>query len=219
MFLLIVAMLNYNEQPDKSFSLENFYQGNVGERDDPKKIYDSMNSGKVDTIASCNRTPTSMKVDELMELPNSRYWIKSGVESFTELPEDIYVTSEDGEKKKYIKPFSDGDKIIAPERVTFLNSNKTSGYSETYMMEFQGSDNFIVVLEDIKSWWCHIGKEEQRVHTETIGYGGAVGAIMSSGYILGEAKANTIVHVYKVIDGRKTEVDAADYFIKLRGEE
>lgn len=199
MFLAILAIMNYTPVNDKVFGTDNFYIGNYGSKVDPKEQYDLMYKNVIASAVGCftTMTPASSPM-----IAGNNVWLVDG--ATIESLEDLKGMSVDGDLS-VIKPYKlDGQKIISPVELTFINSNVVQHNKDSISITAYAGTSHIIEFNNIKSWWCHAGKQDPTKHTEVVGAGG-INPKCVAGYVIGEATEETTVNFYEVDgDGNKT---------------
>ena len=162
---------------------------------DPKALYNSVFASKVLNGTACN---TITKAYNEATQVNGRIWLTSrdlGIKSA-----DDFVNYETSGGSLSISPYKDGDYIISPATLNFLNSNTMLNPSNGQRyIEAQIGTSYVIRWDDIECWWCHIGKDDNDSHTVRVGYGGKPSKVVA-GIIIGAAKSTTKVSVYKLND-------------------
>lgn len=191
---ILVGLVIYNYRPpmEKQFGVTNFYEPVEGDHLDPKRMYRDMNPGADWSEYYCN---TTMSFATNPGMAGNYFWIKEGefIKSEADL-QQYYVDGEDSQ----LKPYSDGDMIIAPNTLTFLNKNvRTAGdLEEDISIMASIGASYVIIWSNVECWWCHIGKSNSHKHTAVVGAGG-INEVCTEGYIIGQAKSDTIVSLYK----------------------
>ena len=212
-FLALLSALNMNVESDSVFGLDNFYQGSKGSPVDPKAQYNAMYNNIMFNADACSLV---IQMSDNAKKAASYYWIVEGqtVNTLSELQ----AIAEDKDTLTKIKPFSnDGQKIIAPGDIEFENANVRQESSDRIDIEIKIGSKYVMEFRDVKSWWCHIGKKDQTKHSDRVGLGGVV-PVCAGGYIIGEAKADTTVYLYKIdSNGDFQPASFADLFLVQNG--
>lgn len=192
LFLIILASFSYSYTAvEKQFGIKSFYTGAYGKDIDPKAQYNTIYKN---TIVSANGCLNKMKQASNPMRIGSYVWIVDGqaIED-TSYFESVAVNSNLAE----IKPYKDGQKIISPSDLIFLNANTIQDKLDSINIRAQIGSSYIIEFENVKSWWCHIGKDNPTKHTQVIGTGG-IYSRCTAGYIIGEATNDTIVKLYSL---------------------
>lgn len=210
-FISLGIFVIYN-QPDSNsevFSTDAFYTGTKSSDIDYKAIYDSLYVGLAPGSGQCR--------NEM--IPVTEYVLDDGTKAETCMAgrfqwivnKTISNSSEIGSGAQ-IMPYGDGDLIVSPGNLQFINSNIIQDNESTIYMEAILANKYVIRWDNIKSWWCHIGKDNTNKHSIVVGKGGIYSSC-SAGYVIGQANADTVVSFYKLdADGNKTEIDAVDVF-------
>lgn len=192
LFLALLSALNMSVSTDKVFGVNNFYQGSKGSPIDPKAQYNEMYNN---IQFNANKCSTQMKLSSNAKPVGSYYWFVEGQSVKDE--SELRAIAEDDEMTK-LKPFSsDGQLIVAPGDIEFVNANTEQNSKDSIDISFNIGTKHVMEFRNVKSWWCHIGKEDPTMHTDRVGAGG-IGASCAGGYIIGEAKADTTVYLYEL---------------------
>lgn len=216
LILAIVALWNYREPSYNTFGIDNFYQPDVEKVLDPKRTHDKYNRANIFDQKSCLSEMTS-QANPITVYGTIKYWISSDRTRYSDLeitnnfPLQVCVNEEINDK--WYQIYSDGDMIVAPATVTFINSNNVTDENGLPYIDIYVGD-YRIKFSKVKSWWCHIGKDSSR-HTKLYGKGGAYSSA-NPGYILGEATASTEVRIYKKsADGKTFEQSSLEDFYSL----
>ncbi len=195
--LIILGAFNYNyTKTDKQFGLKSFYTGTYGKDIDPKAQYNTIYKN---TIATVNGCFTKMKQASNPMRTGEYVWIVDG--QVIEDKSYFEQVAVDGNLTE-IKPYMEGQKIISPSDLIFLNANTIQDKLDSINIRVQIGSRYIIEFENVKSWWCHIGKENPNKHTQVVGAGG-IYVKCTAGYIIGEAKEDTIVKLYFLDENNK----------------
>lgn len=212
--LLLFAVLGYSVKNDKVFGLENYYSGIIGSEMNPREVYNTIYKNTIMTSSSCMTKMT--RATHPMSVGGFT-WIVDGQSIYSK--EDLEAISVNGDLT-CIQPYkgSNSKKIVAPADLTFINANTVQYTDNIITIQAYLGQEYIIEFENIKSWWCHIGKENPTQHTEVIGYGG-LQTKCTSEYIIGEAKDDTIIRLYyiKQEDDLKIPYSFADLFLNNIG--
>lgn len=199
--LVVLVMYNYEAPSDSQFSPENFYAGNNGAEVDPKENYEQMVVGLVSGSLSCRSEMSKATDEELVQAgnytwlaPNKNSINPDGISSY----DDIRKLSL-GADESVLMPYAEGDHIIAPGKMTFINSNVVQESADyTYIMAYIGT-KYVLRWDDVDCWWCHEGKDNKNKHTRVVGARGIYASCIG-GYIVGVAKDSTTVTLYEVLE-------------------
>jgi len=206
-FLALSCFAIFNSSDDSSkksfYSEKHFYKGQVGEKTNWKAVYSEMNKNTVLSSSAClsemQVSANAMSVGGL-----DAVWVVDGVE---------YDPTEYAEKT-YCKPFKDcreGTYILAPVNpTTFLNSNIQSYDDGKQRIEIMVGE-YVIVFEDIETWWCHIKRNGIQQHTTKCGFGGVYKQSVK-GAIIGSAKSDTVMRMFKVSGDSRVECKIGEYF-------
>lgn len=202
----VVLILDYAPPSEKVFGIESYYQGDFGEIEDPKIAYGKFNRNVMTDEIKCNTTPSIS--EKRVITPTNACWFIQGTATGNISAEEIeqLLAEKDG------AIFKEGDIILAPTNIEFINSNQ---YQESYdLISIKGrlGTEYIIEFTDVGAWWCHIDKAEPTKHTELIGFGGKSPS-MSIGSVIGQARKSTKVKLYKIQeDGSEQEASLSEYF-------
>lgn len=193
---LAVLLVGYTEPNDSVFAVDAFYEGTKAGSIDYKAMYDSWYVGLAPGSGACKAemevavSGADMENGSKIELcmAPSAVWIA---------PHIISSNDEMGANQSVITPYEEGDVIISPGHLKFLNQNLTLNENSEPYIEAVLNDTYKIRWDNISCWWCHVGKDNKNRHTKRIGKGGAYSECMQ-GYIIGEAKAETSVSFYRV---------------------
>ena len=191
--LALLNLFDYNNSNEHIFGTDNFYKGHSGEDIDPRNFYRAVNVGV---------TPGHNECRNSMELASDRGikttpagWITWIGESSPSSIADVYAYGVEG-SKCVLKPYKQDEFIIAPGHLKFLNSNIKQTDPDSIMIEAKYGE-YVIRWENVKTWWCHIDKDNPKKHTKIVGSKG-VYASCRTGYIIGQANAETKVSLFKV---------------------
>lgn len=209
---ILIGLVIYNYRPpmDKQFGVKNFYEPTEGSHLDPKRMYNALNPNADWSEYYCNTTMSYAKSPGRI---GNYFWIKNGenIDSVDMLGNYLL----DGDASKLI-PYQDGDFIVAPSTLTFLNKNvKNAGdlSEEVNIMAGIGTE-YIIIWSNVDCWWCHIGKDNKERHTVVVGAGG-LNEVCTEGYVIGQAKSDTIVSLYKRNGNELEPYSFSQYFFGL----
>lgn len=204
--LVILVILEYKPPRYKEFSSDNFYVGNYGEEVDPKDAYSKMTFSDVVGTGSCRTEMTKSKDSRVC---GRCTWVGEGIDIKT--VDDINSFAVNGDVSM-IQPYTDGAYIVAPARLTFVNSNVSQESADTIYISATINNKYLIRWDNVKSWWCHIGKDNPKKHTDVVGARGLY-SICTQGYIIGQANSDTTVTLYKLNeDGSTTPVPFSELF-------
>ena len=207
MFLLVA--FNYSNPNDKAFSSEAFYQGKQGDLIDYKDLYNDLYVGLAPGSGECANEMTAAKGYTLANGEVVQDCMAGRFQWIT--PRSIKSSSEIG-SDSIISPYQDGDVIISPGNLKFINSNVLQDSKDTIYIEAVLANKYVVRWDNVTSWWCHIGKENKNKHSRVVGKNGIYSSC-SAGYIIGEANANTTVSFFILDeDGNQTPIGASEVF-------
>lgn len=215
--ILIVAYCCYRyylsmDAPTNTFSVESFYEGKEGTGIDPKTLYSMIYKNTVLDADKCK--DTMIAATKPMRTSGGMMWIVDGVELENVSAISSVSTGEAG--NAIIKPYSSASNrdIVAPADLTFVNAN-TEQYSADYIsIEAYIGTQYVIRFDDVESWWCHIGMKDPSKHTHIYGNGGAYSRC-GAGYVIGRAKPETVVTLYKVDDkGQRSYMNFEELFLK-----
>lgn len=209
LFLGLLVLVTYVPNVQKNFGVENFYSGSFGEDTDPKVMYSATYRN---VIAEDKMCLVSMTKSEKVTMAGRYIWIAESKTVDTKKKIKALATDE---SMTVLKPFTkNGQNIVAPAQLTFINSNVLQ-YSDNSIsiVAYIGTD-YVIEFENVKTWWCHIGKSDPVHHTEVVGISG-MSPKCSEGYIIGQAKKETLVKLYKVgSDESRTPYSFYDLLLK-----
>lgn len=203
--LVLFGASQYYPQDSKVYGVSNYYKpvkstSNV----DQHELYNQIHKNVISSAMACQRTIQSCTSTNMI---NGYCWIgdKSVLPENKDALNNMLVSGA-------LKPYSEGENIISPGQLTFRNANTTEYDDGKIRIEAYIGQDYVIRWEDVESWWCHIGKEDPTKHTEQVGLGGLY-PTCAGGYIIGRAKAETIVHLYKVesVAGVTGEERLSDY--------
>lgn len=204
--LAVLIIMDYTPPIYKEFSSDNFYVGIYGDDVDPRSTYRKMTYSDVTGSNGCR---TELTRSESATVCGRFIWIGEGLE--IKSAADINSMAVNGDTTR-IQPYPDDANIVAPARVAFVNSNINQESRDSIYMAVNINNKYILRWDNIKTWWCHIGKENPNKHTQVVGAGGEA-AVVSAGYIIGQANSNTVVSLYKINDdGSTTPVPVSELF-------
>ena len=197
---LLYYTKHVNNEP-KTYAQGNFYESNNSLDVNSQALYEQMVGNSVLEENACSKTMTSASNPLRC---NKFTWIVDGQ---TKTREEL-VKADD---QDYYLLYEDGDYIVAPVQLTFINSNiKTYIDGEISIRAYAGT-KYIIHWDDVDAWWCHMDKTKNQ-HTTKIGAGGKF-PVCVEGMIIGKAKSTTRVTIYKVNDAGVAEVcDLAEFF-------
>lgn len=201
--LYLMVLFNTGRENDAVFTTDAFYQGISGSEINYKDLYNSLYVGLAPGSGECS---TEMKSAEDYGL--SPYMAGR----FTWLVAKPVSTSADMGTGTTIMPYEDGDYIIAPGNLKFVNSNIVQDSADFIHIEAILNDTYVIRWDNVTSWWCHLGKEHKSKHSKVVGNGGIYSSC-SQGFVIGEANAMTRVTFYKIgLDGEQTLIDVSEVF-------
>lgn len=204
--LIILVIMDYTPPVYKEFSSDNFYVGVYGDDVDPRSTYRKMTYSDVTGSSGCRNELTR---SDSATVCGRFMWIGESLE--IKSAADIDSMAVNGDTTR-IQPYVDGANIVAPARIAFVNSNINQESRDSIYMAVSINNKYILRWDNIKTWWCHIGKENPNKHTQVIGAGGEA-AVVSAGYIVGQANSDTVVSLYKINDdGSTTPVPVSELF-------
>ena len=189
-FLGLISLWTMEEKQYKTFNANTYYVGVMGKTVDPKAqynlMYNNLYTSEVQCTTELSVTTTASKgnkywLTELFEFPT-----QSELQGMNVVQDDTYFE---------YRLFSEDSKIISPAQCTFLNSNVDLVNGAPGIVMLSGGMYKIEIL-NIKSWFCHMNKENKDKHSMIIGKNGEVPSV-SAGNIIGVAKGDTTVRFYK----------------------
>ena len=198
--LAVMVVLNYHPPDGKTFGLESYYVGNKEDVPDYVSLYNKMYA----TSYSQNVCQTQLKRAEDVTLINNISWIVGGQAIASEDELRACFVSDDGSE---VKPYTDTNReIVSPGMIHFENSNisSISTRGDGICIKAKIGTQYTIEWKGVKSWWCHMGKENPDKHTQVVGKGGGIDSC-KEGFIIGEATKDTIVSLSKVSDGGEVE--------------
>lgn len=173
----LIVLWNYRPENEKEFSAESFYTGQSAEDSDPKTLWAVIHGTAYYDTSSCLTKPPTTTV----EYCHGAAWLSSGSRT------EEKMQSVDG------RVYADGDYIIAPVNLRFANSNVSSSEGSIDIEAYVLSGNKVrITWKNVKTWWCHIGKEDVTRHTEVYGKGGSYDEC-TLGTVVGQATKDTVV--------------------------
>lgn len=191
--LLILIAITYKPPKYKEYSGDAFYVGQSGENVNPRELYERMSISSLIGTAGCRTEMT--KADKATVC--GRYtWIKNNEEIKSASDLNVYIYNGDS---SMLRPYSNGDMIVAPAKLNFVNSNVNQESEDSIYIAATIYNKYLIRWDNVKTWWCHIGKDDPNKHSEIIGAKGSY-ALCTQGYIIGEATSDTIVSLYKFDD-------------------
>jgi hypothetical protein len=136
-------------------------------------------------------------------------WIQEGIEILDAGTIDGFAADGD---PSVIAPYMDGEKIISPAKLTFVNSNINQENTETVYIAATINNRYLIRWDNVKSWWCHIGKSNPKKHSDVVGNKG-IYSVCNAGYIIGEATSDTTVSLYSIdSNGNTTPISVSELF-------
>lgn len=205
--LCTYILFTYNRPYKKDFFMDAFYTGKHEYKEtDIRKQYLDMKGNKkkkdtVDIDNICDITPTKSKNPTITA--NNAYWIIDN----KELPEDLSQSTFAG--------FSDGDLLVSPSSIRFVNSNINIKADNTIDIQFT-CGSYIFILSNVKNWYCHKDSTETVLqHTVVIGAGSSNDTeLLQGGFIIGTALNSTVLSIYKYDEniGDKVEVSLSEFY-------
>lgn len=193
--LALFATMKTDVQKDKIFFKENYYQGYDSSiyKQDPKVLYQRMVKNLFTEYQCDTNITTTVNPGTT---PMGWVWCVEG-KSIKE-PLDLEKVNHNSDYSM-LQPFGDGDNIIAMSSYnTFLDSNTDYANADNIRITYMAGKQYKIVLENVKSWWCHMNNSNQMYtqHTDTVGYYGSV-TVCTSGSIIGKANKNTKIWLYE----------------------
>ena len=208
--LCFMIASEYYVVPDKPFSVEGYYRGSttVG-GEDPKSAYANYASNANSNSMCLLSTRTA---DHVVRTPETGvYWV-CGYEQptkFEEVKAEASLREFDG--GKCLKPFTNGQAIVAPGTFTFMNSN--CDYTTGKIINIEGTvGDYKIIFYNVQNWWCHEGQQGEK-HSIQYGHGTSNVEKVGAGVVIGVASTNTEVRVQKRNDdGKYDYINPLDYF-------
>ena len=192
--LFMLSIYNYEgDRPIAKDFVNNYYEGYEVEAMDNRSLYGALKAYNSTETSSCIVNPKTLAEDKkVMPYKQALPWIQSSDAISVEKAESF------AERSEGVKPFKDGDYIIAPGDLTFINSN-TSSNKHNKCIQAQIGNNYRVEFSYVKEWWCHMeSKEESYRHTDVVGRGSNNNTErVIVGTIIGKATAGTTATIYK----------------------
>ena len=192
----IYAAMNSSTVDDtKTFSPESFYAGETHDEIDPREQYGIFSSGKLSS-AQCNST--MVKGSNIHKCNSNVVWLVDDSTITTDADvADKIVNSCTDPASFFYSPYKDGDMILAPATLVFMNSNvEQTSINEIDIIASMGTD-YQITFYNVKCWWCHIGKDDVKTHSTVYGNKGSY-STCSAGNVIGQATANTSVQIKKL---------------------
>lgn len=203
--LVVLTYITYKPSEYKEFSPTSFYVGNAADSVDPKKLRDKMSIGTKLGDAECR---SEMRKPTYGIMCNRYSWLRSVSEEGlkTEEPDRGFLAVH------MMKPYTDGDEIVAPTNLRFINTNNSLSVQGQIYIEAYTVGNYIIRWDNIKCWWCHEGKSEPMKHSVKMGIGGKFSTCYGN-WVIGIAKEDTIVTIYKEDEnGLRSEATFEDLY-------
>lgn len=191
--LVLFGASQYYPQDSKVYGVNNYYKPTKSTSNvDQRELYNQIHKNVVASAMMCNKTIQSCTSTNMI---NGYYWIVDGSLPPSNVSEltSMLVDSQ----SNVLRPYSEGDSIVAPGQLTFRNANTTEYDDGKIRIEVYIGQDYVIRWDDVAAWWCHIGKEDPTKHTEQIGLGGLY-STCAGGYVIGKAKETTEVHLFKV---------------------
>lgn len=208
--LFLLTALNWSKPNNIPFTTEGFYTGNSGDYIDYKELYESLYVGLAPGSGECRTEMSYAVTGEQMENGNIIETCMAGKYQWI-APTSISSSSEMGTGST-IAPYNEGDVIIAPGNLTFINSNVLQETADTVYIKAILAGKYIIRWDNVDCWWCHIGKENRNKHSKVVGKNG-IYATCTGGYIIGQAKAGTTVSFYTIdSEGNEVPIDVQEVF-------
>lgn len=202
--LIFLVLFDYNAPTTHVFNPNGFYVGNDTGEVDPRVIYTQIHQGLAPGSGSC--WSNMRKADEprndseqnvRLQMAGNYVWIApTNVSGYSDI--ETFESDEGGT----LKPYNDGDIIISPSNLKFVNSNKRQNSADTVYIEAVVG-GYLIRWENVACWWCHEGRENPTKHTDTYGKGGSF-ATCIAGYVVGIATADTTVKLFEINDDGST---------------
>lgn len=208
--LYLMVQLNWSNANDTTFATDAFYTGNQGDPIDYKELYDALYVGLAPGSGEC-RTEM-MHADNGAEMENGNTIETCMAGRYQWITPKAVSSSADIGTGTVIAPYNDGDVIISPGNLKFINSNIVQESVDSIYIEAILGNKYVIRWDDVECWWCHIGKENKSKHSKVVGNNG-IYATCTSGYIIGQAKASTTVSFFTIdTDGNMTPIDVQEVF-------
>ena len=211
-----VSLYNYRVPvEDKEFSFESFYQGNRGKSINPKSIYSILTGNNILSTNACVTEFTAADAS----LCGTATWIVSSrynQSSPTSREMIDLMRVDETDITSAIRPYKYGSYIVAPCNLTFIDSNVLQDEENITITAYVNDETSGIVLkwQNVKCWWCHIGKNNPNQHTAVVGKGG-VNELCVAGMILGQATADTTFEVLRVVDGIYVNQSVSAWFFNV----
>lgn len=191
----IICIFNYTPKTEKEFSTQSFYTGKTGSASNPRDMYNTLNGS---SFLAANACATTCSAAYPAYRCGKRIWINTkdaplSREEFDELKVDKT------DNVSAIKPYKAGGDIVSPCKLDFYNANtiQTDDDSISIIAYVSNAPNIVLRWDNVKCWWCHIGKDNPTQHTRIIGKGGIYESIVE-GMVIGRATADTTFTVYRI---------------------
>lgn len=198
--IFMLQAVTYTDEP-KEYLANNYYDSSHGVDVNQRALYSAYHSASAYEANACN---TQMTMASNPTYAGNYIWIVDGgsITRGQYSPVDGY---------DYYELYEDGELIIAPGQLTFINAN-TVEYEQGVISirAYLGADR-IIQWDRVESWWCHMGKDDTRVHTMRIGAGGSYPTCIEM-TVIGEAREDTIVTFYKLNSNGDYDVVTIDEF-------
>lgn len=204
--LVIIVLMDYTPPTFHEFSGDNFYESHAGDPVDPREMYEKMAVGLMPGSGNCRTEMRKADQAQLRQAGNVIWFAPSEVESYSDISK--YQVGDDST----LQPYADGDVIISPGHLKFVNSNIHQESAEYITIEATIGD-ILIRWEDVECWWCHEGKVNPNKHSTVVGAGG-LASQCTGGYVIGIAKSSTLVKCYRVdVDsGSTSELSFSELF-------
>lgn len=198
--LTLIVFYDGAKAGGNEFGLDNFYVGNFGEEVDPRGVYNSIYKSGMLASKQCREEMMAAEGYVLEngetvhpEMSGRCIWIApTHVDSLDDVFNNCISES-------CIRPYRNGDVIISPGYLTFINSNVRQEDTDSICIEVKYGTDYVIRWDNVTAWWCHIGKDDAQKHTKVIGAAGMYSKCIG-GYVIGEANEGTLVTLYRIAE-------------------
>ena len=191
--LAILAAFNYEGQKDPTDTFVNsYYEGYKIDSMDSKSLYSALNAYNNMGETACIVNPRTVDSDKIITVCDQTLpWIQMSGDT-TKAKAEEFAKIEGG-----CLPFSDGDYIIAPGDLTFINSNVSSNINNKSIQAYIGT-KYKIEFSHIAEWWCHMdAKVEDYRHSDVVGHGSNNNTDrVIVGTIIGKATSSTVASIW-----------------------
>ena len=208
-FLGILAVFNYEDQNEVVGSfVDSYYRGYKITSMDSKSLYGALNAYGSTSASACIINPKTAASDKLV-LPcdQTMPWVQTT---------DATTTDKATAAAKVVDcmPFSDGDYIVAPGDLMFLNSNVSCNKTDISIQATIGT-KYKIVFSHVQEWWCHMDSTANTYsHSDVVGYGSSNNTDrVIVGTIIGKANSSTIVEMYYDNGSDWVKCTLEDYYL------